>query len=314
MRITSKDDGSVKQAPIRKPVFEKYLPYLLFIFLGYCIADVVILNYRDRMLPTQPPPARPPHTDTDSTVSRGAYNTVISRNIFSSDGLIPDPLMAAGESKRKDNDSAPVPSSLPLALKGTIVHSIPAKSIANIELRSKSQVLAYSIGRDIDGLATLVSVERNKAIFRNTNNNRLEYIEMKAEGGKISFATAKPSGAIPDGKGDIAQVAPNKFEIKRTDLQKYLGNMSAILQQASMIPRRGANGEIECFKFVSIQPGSVYTSLGFQNGDCIKGVNGEKIDSPQKAMEAFNNLKDASRIKILSERDGRDQESDYTVK
>ena len=307
----------MKQAPIRKPVFEKYLPYVLFVFIGYCLADVIILNFRDRMLPTQPPPARPARVEPDLSVSRGAFNSVIARNIFSSDGLIPDPLMAAGETKRKDDDSAPVLSALPLALKGTIVHSNPAKSIANIELRSKNQVLAYSVGRDIDGLATLKSVERNKVTFRNTNNNRLEYIEMNAEGTKLSFASAalnKPGAVIPDGKGDIAQVAPNKYEIKRTDLQKYLGNMSAILQQASMIPRRGANGEIEGFKFISIQPGSVYTALGFQNGDTIKGVNGEKIDSAQKAMEAFNKLKDAPTIKISLERDGRDQDTEYTVK
>ncbi len=317
MQFISKDDGRVKQAPIRKPVFEKYLPYVLFIFIGYCLADVLILNYRDKMLPTQPPPARPAHSETDNTVSRGAYNTLISRNIFNSDGLIPDPLMPAGETKRKEDDSTPVLTSLPLALKGTIVHSNPAKSIANIEIRSKNQVLAYSIGRDIDGLASLKSVERNKAIFRNTNNNRLEFIEMKSEGAKISFSAAalKPTGGVlPDGKGEIAQVAPNKYEIKRSDLQKYLGNISGILQQASMIPRRGANGEIEGFKFISIQPGSVYTTLGFQNGDTIKGVNGEKIDSPQKAMEQFNSLKDAAKIKILRERDGRDEETEYTVK
>lgn len=284
---------------------------MLFVFMGYALADLIILNYRDLMLPTQPPPARPARMDSIEITPRGAYNSIIARNIFSSDGLIPDPLVGVNQSGKPLEDADPVPSSLPLALKGTIVHSNPEKSIANIEVRSKNQVIAYGVGRDIEGLATLVKVERERAVFRNANNGRLEYIEMKLEGGRISFAGTSP--ARPGG-GDIAQVAPNKFEIKRSDLLKYTSNMSSLLQQASMIPRRGANGEIECFKFISIQPGSVYTQLGFQNGDCLKAVNGEKIDSPAKAMEMYNTLKGASNIQITTERDGRDQDQNYTVK
>lgn len=293
-------------------MLKKILPYLLFIFIGYCVADLVILNYRDLMLPTQPPPARPKQSTQDSFVSRGTYNTIIARNIFSSDGTIPDPLVPEGQEKQTPGqEAAPVPSSLPLVLKGTIVHSNPDKSIANIEVRSKNTILPYSPGRDIEGLATLQAVERTRAILRNLNNNRLEYIEMRLEGGKLSFSGTSPAGGP---KTEIAQVAPNKFEIKRSDLLKHTANMSALLQQASMIPRRGANGEIECFRFVAIQPNSVFTQLGFQPGDCLKGVNGEKIDSPAKAMEMYNALKNASNIKIQLERDGREQESDYSVK
>jgi len=313
---TFKDEATVKKTAAQKPFFEKYLPYILFIFIGYCIADVTILNYRDLMLPTQPPPARPPKSLQDAMVSRGAYSTVISRNIFSADGLIPDPLAAAGDAGRTSEDQAPVPSSLPLSLKGTIVHSDPKKSIANIEVRSKNQVLAYSVGRDIEGLAILQKVERTRVIIRNSNNSRLEYLEMKLEGGKISFAGSKPSapGAGGTGKTDVAQVAPNKFEIKRSDLQKYLADTASILQQASMVPVHGPNGEIEGFKFIGIQPGSIYTQLGFQTGDTIKAVNGEKIDSPAKAMELYNALKNSANIKILTTRDGRETENDYTVK
>ncbi len=305
----------MKQTPTQKPFIEKYLPYLLFIFIGYCIADLIILNFRDRMLPTTPPPSKLVRQGADSSVSRGAYNTIISRNIFSSDGKIPDALLPAGATPERQEDAAPVPSSLPLALKGTIVHSNPERSIANIELRSKNLVLPYSPGRDIDGLATLTAVERNKAVFRNMNNNRLEYIEMKTEGGKLSFLGSKPSpGGSGGGRGEVQQVAPNKFEIKRSDLLKYTSDLNSLLQQASMIPVRGANGEIEGFKFISIQPGSVYTQLGFQNGDMIKAVNGEKIDSPAKATELYIALKNSPNIKLTKSRDGREEEVDYTVK
>ena len=90
--------------------------------------------------------------------------------------------------------------------------------------------------------------------------------------------------------------------------------MASLLQQAAMQPRRNANGEIECFRFLAIQPKTVYTQLGFQVGDCLKAVNGEKIDSPAKAMEMYKALQAAPNISILMERDGRDMNNNYNIK
>lgn len=293
--------------------FDKFLPYLFFIFLGYCIADLLVLNFRDQMLPTTAPPPRPQKNSIDASNSRGSYNTIISRNIFNSQGVIPDPLVEKGKENSQQKDSDPVPSQLPLNLVGTIVHSNPKKSIANIELKGKNTVLAFIPDREIDKIATLVSVERGKAIIRNLNNNRLEYIEMRSTS-KISFSGAKSESAPLPGAGEVKQVSANKFEINRKDVLKYTTDMASVLQQAAMAPKRNANGEIECFKFLSIQPGSIYTQLGFQNGDCIKSVNGELVDSPAKAMELYNALKTSNNIKLGVERDGKDSEFDYTVK
>ncbi len=302
----------IKGKTTNKLLLEKLLPHFLVLLTGYCLADLLILNYRDLMLPQQPPPAPPQKHLQENFQNRGAYNTLINRNIFASNGIIPDALMAVGQ-KKSDTQSEPVLSSLPMTLRGTIVHSNPQKSIANIEVKSKSSVMAYTVGHDIEGLATLVAVERNKVIFNNTNNSRLEFLEMKLEGSKLSFGAAKIPAALNPAT-EIMQTAPNKFEIKRSDVLKYTADMSAVLQQAAMAPRRNAAGEIDCFRFLSIQPDSIYTKLGFQNGDCIKSVNGERIDSPAKAMELYGALKTSSEIKMQLERDGRDQDMNYLVK
>lgn len=297
----------------QKFFFEKYLPLVLFGFMGYCIADLVILNYRDLMLPTNPPPSPPKPAAYFELNPKSFYSSITSRNIFSSDGLIPDALRPAGSKDKPGEDAPPQPSMLPLTLKGTIVHSNAQKSIANIEVKSKNQTLAFVVGKEIEGLATLLKVERNKIFIRNLNNSMVEYIDMKTEGGKISFAASTKTPAALTPNKDIQQVAPNKFQIKRSDLTKYLSDTASILQQAAMVPVRGATGEIECYKFVGIQPGSVYTSLGFQVGDCLKAVNGEKITSPQSAIEMYQQMRNASEIKLQLTRDGRDQESTYNV-
>ncbi len=289
-------------------------PYLLFIFIGYCLADLLILNYRDLMLPTQLPPGRPKKYLETATVSRSSLNPILNRNIFNLDGKIPDPILPKGQAPGEEPVDVPVPSSLPLNLVGTIVHSNPKKSIANIELRGKNTVLPYSPGRDIDGMAVLQEVQRGKVIFQNSNNGRLEFIEMKTQGQKLSFGQAIPSALLGPESGEVKETSPNNFEVKRSDIMKYTANMSQILQQAAMAPKKNANGEIECFKFLSIQPGSIYTQLKFQSGDCLSSVNGIKIDSPTRAMEMYNDLKNASNLSLSFERDGQKMNYNYTIK
>lgn len=306
--------GTIARSKIQHRFIHLY-PYLLFIFAGYCIADLAILSTRPLMLPNQAPPTRPAKSRTEDLLSRGAYNTIISRNIFSADGTIPDPLVGKDQSGRPKpgQEAPPVPSQLPLSLVGTIVHSNPEKSIANIEVKGKNQVFAFSPKRDIDNIASIIKVERNKVILRNLNNNRLEYIENKQQS-KISFSADKAKLALPGESGEVRAIGENKYELNRADVLKYTADMSTVLMQASTMPRKKPNGEIDGFILTSFQPGSIYSQLGFLSGDVIKAVNGEPVDSPAKALELYNALKTSSNIKITVERDGRDTTKDYTIK
>lgn len=302
-----------KKQKKKRPAFEKWLSYLLFVFIGYVLADLLILSYRDLMLPNQTPPAHPKKVLNENLVARGAYNTLISRNIFSSEGIIPDPLFSKGQDPNKIKEAEPVPSQLPLTLIGTLVHSNPDKSIAAIEIKGKNQVLSYTPKRNIENLATVVKIERQKVIFRNLNTNALEFIEMKSIGSnKVAFGASAP--VAPTGGGDVKSLGENKFAIKRSDLQKYLNDLSSILMQARAIPARDkVTGEVIGYRIVDFQPNSIFGQLGIQRMDLIKTVNGESVDTPQKAMELFNMFKNSNQIKMTVERGGRLETLDYSI-
>lgn len=308
-------DKIILKKTIPKPPFEGLYPYIVFLFLGYFIADLTIIELRSNMIPDFAPPSIRQNNSRQTPTSRGSLSSITSRNLFSADGQIPDTLASKQEKKqngeKQEEDQTPVPSSLPLNLVGTLVHSNPAKSIANIEVKSKSTVIAVRPEMDIDKIATLVSVERGKAIIRNTNSGRLEYIEIK-DLNKISFNA--PKNQAPAKKQDVRAVGQNSFEVNRSDILKYTSDLSNVLQQAAMQPRRKANGEIDCFQFLSIQQNSIFTQLGFQKGDCLKAVGDEAIDSPNKAMEMYQKLKGSDSIKLKVERDGRDQIFDYNIR
>jgi len=299
-------------------LLSKYWPTIFLLVLSFVLADLIVLSVRPYLLVTPvklEQRGRPRKFVPPQTVN---YQIIISKNIFSPDNSIPETLatIRAKQQNQQTNqqeikDNIPVPSSLPLSLIGTLVHSNPEKSIANIEVKSKNITIAVRVGNSIENIAKLESVERGRVVIRNNNNNRLEYLELK-ELNKLSFnAIQKAVESIND---EIKQVAPNRFEVKRSDVVKYTSDLSNVLQQAAMIPVRGPGGEIQGFRFVSIQPDSIYTKLGFQVGDVIKSVNGEPIDSPAKALELYNALKGSSEIRLNMERNGQDQEMEYQIK
>ncbi len=294
---------------------DRYWPRLFIILLAFLTADLLVIEAQKHLMIEPTKIILPQKIQSLKTKSLAYYQPITSRNAFSLDGNIPETLFAKkakltdpnGEQGDGAND-IPVPSMLPLTLIGTIVHSNPQKSVANVEYKSKNLTLAIRVGNTIADIAKLESVERGKIFIRNLNNHRLEYLELK-EMSKLSFNTAKANSAE-----DVKQVAPNKFEIARSDITKYTSDLSNILQQAAMLPAKGPSGEIEGFRFVNIQPDSIYTKLGFQIGDVIKGVNGEKVDSPAKALELYNTLKTSNQVKILMDRGGKETEFDYNVK
>ena len=292
-----------------RPPLEGYYSYLLIVLIGFFIADLIILSVRDSMLPQKAPPIIS-HAEKMIRPPNVSYSQIVSRNIFSFDGTIPDPLMTK-DSSGPQREEAPVPSSLPLTLIGTLVHSNPQKSIAAIEVKSKNGVVAYSVGVDIERFATLVRVERMKAILRNLSSGRLEYIEIR-DSNKLAVNLSK--APVAPVQATIKEIAQDKYEVSRADVNKATQNMQSLLMQASSIPRKKANGEIDGFTILNIQPGSLYTQLGLMNGDTIKKVNGEPVDSPAKALELYNALKNSSNVKITIERDGRDAEKDFSIK
>ncbi len=294
------------------PPFEKWYSSLFFAFVGYCIADLAILAYRDKMLPHSAPPAQPRTSQQIAPVSRGAYNTVSSRNIFASSGIIPESLVNEKSETGPRKQEVPVLSQLPLTLIGTLVHSNPEKSIAAIEVKGKNQVTSYSPGKDIPGVASILRVERQKVIFRNLNSNKLEFIEMKKEGNKVSFGAGSPT-PLAGGK-EVQKTGDNSFAIKRADLLKYTNDLSSILMQARAVPNREpGTGNINGFRILDMQPGSIYEQLGLQRMDIIKTVDGTPVDSPAKAMELYNTLKNSPKVSIQIERNGKSETMTYNI-
>lgn len=287
---------------------EKLATGVLLLLIGYAASDLTLLSLREKLLPGEPPTTRAAPSPMLAYSGKEKFQTITGRNIFSADQKIPDALGGSGE---KREDGQPVLTQLPIALVGTLVHANPSRSVATINLRNKNDVVAVRVDGEIpEGLGTVTKIERWKVIFRNNASGRLEYSELKEEGA-ISFGLAAvPSTALAPG---ITATSENDRTIHRGTLDGYLKDLPSILQQARAVPRIGANGMVECFSIADLQAGSVLETIGVRRGDCIETVNGERIDSPAKAMELFQQLRSASQINLGFERGGRKETSNFTI-
>lgn len=295
----------IKAQTVQRPHLEKYYVYVLILLCAYVTADLTVLYFRDKMIPTSAPPGRatlPPRINNPLLVE---YDVITKRNIFNSDGLIPPALSAPQDGGKPDVDAPARLSSLPLKLEGTIVHRNPGKSLATVEVKGK--ILPFIPNDDIEGLATLLKVERKRIIFRNNSNGLNEYIEMK-EDKSLNFGLRKePTSSL------APSPEQKDFAFNRNEVNSMIRNLPELLQQARAEPRVLPGGKIDGFCMVDIMPGSIYEKIGLRVGDCIKGVNGESVDSPAKAMEMYQQLRTANRISIEIDRNGSKETLSYTI-
>ena len=302
--------SSINKGPKHRPPFEGFYLYVLALCIGYWIADLSVLYIRPSLLPTQPPPMRPTRQMKNTFTDISRYMPLTSRNIFNDDGKIAPKLTPNGDIPMNEGEA--ILSQLPFKLEGTLVHSDNKKSVATITLKTKNEARAVTVDQDLDNMAKITRIERRKVIFRNLNNNRLEYIDIPKDTA-VTFGVKEP---VVSGAGeDVLKKGEFDFIMRRADIAKYTSDLGSILQQARMVPNivPGSGGRVDGFRFVAIQPNSIYEKLGFKPMDVIKKVNGEDINSPTKAMELYNALKSEGRISISVDRNGREENFKYDI-
>ncbi len=297
----------------QRPPLEGYYIYALLAVIAFFAADLTSVYLRPKMLPTKPPPQRPSLENRMDNRDLSQYSSITRKNIFNEDGKIPPPLTGEGGGD-ETQDADPVLTQLPIKLEGTLVHANPKKSLATIMIQSKNQAQTYLVDDDMDNLGRIVRVERRRVIFRNSSNQRLEYVEIPKDSG-LAFGPKTPS-APKAGAAGIEKAGENTFNVSRAEIEKQISNLGAVLNQARMVPNiiPGTGGRVQGFRFVSIQPGSVFESLGFKPMDVITSVQGEPVNSPTKAMELYNALRTENNIKITINRNGRDEQIEYNVR
>ncbi len=209
-----------------------------------------------------------------------------------------------------------VPTTLDATLVATIVADPADSSVALITDNSSRETAVYGIGDLLQGVATVTKIEERRVLVLHKGRTEvLEMAEEKKRGAPRSHAIAAVSSRRSrENEGDegIRKVAENEYVIAHEEIEKTLSNLNTIATQARIVPAF-KNGVAQGFKLFSIRPGSLYAKIGIQNGDVIKKINGYDINSPDKALEVYQKLRDAREITVEIERRGRSVKKTYTI-
>lgn len=275
-------------------------------FASYFLADTVSL-FTDSLIP-DPPPVPAPRVARKEERQRQItdYDAIISRNIFNSQGLIPEP--------ENGTPSGPArKTNLPLTLIGTVVLKNELKSIAAIEDKSVNMVFPVRIEDTINERIKITKIEHLKVFFINKSTGMLEYVEIVEDGPQINTMVApKAPGGAKRSEGGVTQTDETHYEVERTAIDKAVSNLNEVLQQARAIPNF-ENGMPDGYKILQIVPGSIFDKLGIKNGDVIVGLNGDPINDPGKAFQLFNELKTSNQVEIAVKRGGRRMNVNYNI-
>lgn len=182
---------------------------------------------------------------------------------------------------------------------------IPGAVISSI----KEDVIEISRG----GTKELVFLfEKDKEKFLQQQDNS-EAIPPSVQSSYHQYTHYSPFPHDGGTRPDLRQVGENTFEVRREYVQASLSDMGALLTSARAIPYI-KDGEIKGFRLVNITPGSFYKTIGIQDGDVIKSINGIPISNPQTIMKIFTDIQNETKFEINVERMGRELTLRYFIR
>ena len=240
------------------------------------------------------------------------------RNMFCSDCLPPVVVAAA------PTDPSQIPlTSLPLVLVATTVNTVDKYSLATIHNNGTQKQGAYSPGDTIPGAGPVKTIYYRYVDFHNTQTNRIERISLLGDAPPppVAVAAVTEPTTSEEPKDDlqaaidsgIKKIDDGNYEIDRALVDRVLANPMAIAKGARVVPAV-KGGKADGFKLYAIRPNSVYSKLGFSNGDTLHSINGFELTSADKALEVYTKLKEANSLQVEITRRGKPVSINYSIK
>lgn len=283
----------------------------IFMFLDVALAVLtVFLAYQVFTKLFQPPagavvaeaPGAEAALPTLPTVGpRTAYDVIVASRLFGEAG---EKRVEAAPPPPSQEDVASLPeTSLNLKLKGT---SFTTKRPNALIEQQGVGVDVYEPGDDIvEGQVQLAEVHNRWVVLMNASVNRREVLRMDEEV-ETTAPDPKPTlrGPAP-GSGDAGR---NTATIKRDELQQELEavteNLAEIVNTVNPHPVQDANGNVVGFTADNLDQLPLAKRLGFRNGDVVKEINGQPIDSMESITSVIEKYQNASNFHVTVLRNG----------
>ncbi len=283
------------------------LTLVLGLSLGLLAASGLGVLWRPPVTAPRPQVQAPPAAARKPALAD--FEIILQRNIF--DSSAPGSQTLAGASSALQPVAAAPRANLTLL--GTVAAGV--RSLALIKADQETAV--YALEEELPGGGKLVEVSRNQVRIAYPGGAEvLLVVEEQAQAGAApgrptpgAAPPAERTGAIGEG---VRSLGENRWLLPREEVEKARASMNELLRQARMEPNI-VDGRTEGFVVRMIQPRSLLANLGIQRGDVVMQVNGVDLDSPEKALQIFQQLREAKNITLSLTRGGNRLNFQYEV-
>lgn len=182
-------------------------------------------------------------------------------------------------------------SRLNLKLIGFLKH--PLKSIAVIEVSGKNQV--FAVGEEIQRDVELIEVGANYAVI--SNRGQHEKLELKAALNILKNSDSEEESV------DITEAQSKKLNLIKEQVKNSPLSILGYVRYEFI----NKKGEPAMIKVWPKQETALFTALGFQPGDLLKGVNGHTIDELSSNPALWQGLLTETSFSAVIDRQGIEQ-------
>lgn len=219
------------------------------------------------------------------------YRVITEKNIFVS-------AKEAAMISELDETEGLQPTSLNLILLGT-VSSAQGEDYAVIEEGPRKKQGLYKVGDTVQE-AEIKRILRQKVVLRVGNTDEVLSMDEKPQGDVLQARDMPPSR-----RG-------SRISLRRSDIEKSMGNIGTLLSQARIQPHF-KGGKADGFRLSRIKPNSLFTKMGFKNGDIVHKINNKSIKTTNDMISFYQNLSSGQEIALEITRRGRKETLKYHV-
>jgi type II secretion system protein C len=247
---------------------------------------------------------------------------IVDRGLFNLDAV--DNLITEPENPgdvEKVNTEESIAEALDIQLIGTMVAADKEWSMATISTGKQTQIVR--IGLKVNDQVEILDIQRRYIVIQQNGETKIVKLWAEKKNKPMNQQVTpqfqqsqveNPENNQPgqDYSKGVTKTGPFEFTVSKQMLEDNLNDLSKLGMDARIVPNY-VNNKYEGFKLIGIRPNSLYRAIGMRSGDIIKSINGEPIDSPNKAIQLFETMKNSSEITLGIERRGQKQDMTYTI-
>ncbi len=311
-------------------LLHRYFPgiYLFFVaLLGIALGWLAALILGIWLTP-------PAQLDVQAIAGRGEvagkrpltdYQVILERNIFNSTAPVASVLVeddaAPARTTARSTAVADRTTETAAARQNrkdyTLIGTVVAGDASLAVMQEGRNTDVYALGAELPDGAMVDRIFRHSVTIRyGEGDTKTLVVEMN---GAPPPAEAQKSAAVATRKNvkeenpyNIEEVGENRWVIPRESADSARGNLNELLRQARVEPRI-VGGQTQGFIVRMIQPNTLLDMLGIRRGDVLMKINGIDLNSPEKALQIFQQLREARSISVDLLRGGEPTTFNYEI-